>query len=185
MLAGMKQALQWIVCPAIVLVSSWVSPWASADALVRAPAATISPSIQAATVTSNAVLPLASPPGPTSSAARDSTKAESIGTPFVQFFGPEQHGWDAHVISLAEAHNGDLLIGDADGLLSYSGGQFTQQDLARDFSITSMDSGDGKTIFGGTSNDFGKLSVDANGAWVWQSLKPPGTPDDGQIWSVV
>jgi diguanylate cyclase (GGDEF)-like protein len=184
MLGGMKRALQLMVCPVIVLISSWVSPWAGADALARAPTAAIIPSAQAAIATSAGIASVAGSRD-SASAARDQAKAESIGTPFVQFFGPEQHGWDAHVISLAQAHNGDLLIGDADGLLSYSGGQFTQQDLVRDFSITSMASSDGKTVFGGTSNDFGKLSVDTNGAWVWHSLKPVGSPDDGQIWSVV
>ena len=95
-----------------------------------------------------------------------------IGTPFVQAFGPEQHGAVPEVWAIAQAANGDVLASADDGLIVRSGGRFALIAMPEMAEVTAMAACGARVAVGGYER-FGHFELSATGSWAYQAGAVP------------
>jgi|GEM_PF-4626707 len=98
--------------------------------------------------------------------------SELIGSPFLQEFGPEQHGAVPDVWGIAQADNGDVLALSDDGLIVRSGGRFELIALPDFGNFTAMAACGTRVAVGGYER-FGYFERNSAGAWTYQAGKVP------------
>ncbi len=97
---------------------------------------------------------------------------ELIGIPFVQAFGPEQHGAVPEVWAITQADNGDVLASSDDGLIVRSGGRFELIAMPEMEEVTAMAACGARVAVGGYER-FGHFELNAIGSWAYQAGAVP------------
>jgi hypothetical protein len=96
--------------------------------------------------------------------------SQNQGGLFLQNYPPKVYGGHAQNWVIVQDHRGVMYVGNGNGIMEYDGNEWRMITLPNETTARSIAVSDDKTVYVGTSNNFGYMSVNKNGRSIFISL---------------